>query len=294
MKLPTLTGTKIDGIEVAKNVKQEVTQIVESLKSHDVIPCLATVLVGDNSASQTYVKNKHIACEETGIITKDHRPPAETSQNELNELIDMLNEDSSVHGILVQLPLPNHLNEFDAITRIFPEKDVDGLTPHNIGLLATGKAVLKPCTPSGIIEMLNYYKISLEAKNVVVINRSNLVGKPLYHLLLQKNATVTTCHSKTKDLDKICQKADIVITGVGDRDNFTLTSDMIKDGASVIDVATTHHDGKLKGDTDFDDIISKASFASPVPGGVGPMTVAMLLKNTVTAAALSKGIAIKS
>ena len=206
----------------------------------------------------------------------------------------MLNDDSSVHGILVQLPLPKHLNEFDTITRIFPEKDVDGLTPHNIGLLATEKAVLKPCTPSGIIEMLDYYKISLEAKNVVVVNRSNLVGKPLYHLLLQKNATVTTCHSKTKNLDKICQQADIVITGVGNRDNFTLTSDMIKDGSCVIDVATTHHDGKLKGDTDFDDIISKASFASPVPGGVGPMTVALLLKNTVTAAALSKGIDIKS
>ena len=194
----------------------------------------------------------------------------------------------------MQLPLPNHLNEFDTITRILPEKDVDGLTPHNTGLLATEKAVLKPCTPSGIIEMLDYYKISLEAKNIVVINRSNLVGKPLYHLLLQKNATVTTCHSKTKDLKKKCQEADIVITGVGDRDKFTLTSDMIKDEAIVIDVATTHHNGKLKGDTDFDDIITKASFASPVPGGVGPMTVAMLLKNTVTAAALSKGIAIKS
>ena len=271
-----MTGTKIDGLEVAKNIKQEVAQIVQSLKSQDVIPCLATVLVGDNSASQTYVKNKHKACEEVGIITKDHRPPAEISQNELNELIDMLNEDSSVHGILIQLPLPNHLNEFDAINRIFPEKDVDGLTPHSIGLLATGKAVLKPCTPSGIIEMLDYYKISLEGKNVVVINRSNLVGKPLYHLLLQKNATVTTCHSKTKDLGKVCQRADIVITGVGDRENFTLTSDMIKDGATVIDVATTHHDGKLKGDADFNDIISKASFASPVPGGVGPMTVAML------------------
>ncbi|MDP6857996.1 MAG: bifunctional 5,10-methylenetetrahydrofolate dehydrogenase/5,10-methenyltetrahydrofolate cyclohydrolase, partial [Candidatus Nitrosopelagicus sp.] len=256
--------------------------------------CLATILVGDDSASQTYVKNKHKACEEAGIITKDHRPPAETSQNELNELIDMLNDDSSVHGILVQLPLPNHLNEFDAITRILPEKDVDGLTPHNIGLLSTGKAVLKPCTPSGIIEMLNYYKISLETKNVVVINRSNLVGKPLYHLLLQKNATVTTCHSKTKNLDKLCHDADIIITGVGNRDKFTLTSDMIKDGAVVIDVATTHHNGKLKGDTNFDDIISKASFASPVPGGVGPMTVAMLLKNTVTTAALSKGIVIKS
>jgi len=294
MKLPTLVGTKIDGQEVAKSVKQQVVQIVESLKSQNVTPCLATILVGDNSASQTYVKNKHKACEETGILTKDHRPPAETSQNELNELIDMLNDDSSVHGILIQLPLPNHIDEFDIITRIIPEKDVDGLTPYNIGLLVTGNAILKPCTPSGIIEILDYYKISLEAKNVVIINRSNLVGKPLYHLLLQKNATVTTCHSKTKDLRKICQDADIIITGVGNRDNFILTSDMIKDGAVVIDVATTHHDGKLKGDTDFDDIISKASFASPVPGGVGPMTVAMLLKNTVTAAALSKGIELKS
>ncbi len=289
-----MVGTKIDGLEVAKNIKYEIGEIVENLKSQNVNPCLATILVGDNSASQTYVKNKHKACEETGIITKDHRPPAETSQNELNELIDMLNEDSSVHGILVQLPLPSHLNEFDTITRILPEKDVDGLTPHNVGLLVTGKAVLKPCTPSGVIEMLNYYKISIESKNVVVINRSSLVGKPLYHLLLQKNATVTTCHSKTKDLGKICQEADIIITGVGDREKFTLTSDMIKDGAIVIDVATTHHNDKLVGDTDFDDIISKAAFASPVPGGVGPMTVAMLLKNTVTAAALSKGIATKS
>ena len=289
-----MSGTKIDGLEVAKSIKHEITEVVETLKSQNVIPCLATILVGDDPASQTYVKNKHKACEDTGIITKDHRPQTETSQNDLNELIDMLNDDPSVHGILVQLPLPNHLNEFDTITRILPEKDVDGLTPHNVGLLATGKAVLKPCTPSGIIEMLDYYKISLEGKNIVVINRSNLVGKPLYHLLLQKNATVTTCHSKSIDLKKFCKDADIVITGVGNRDSFTLTSDMIKDNAIVIDVATTHHDGKLKGDTDFDDIISKASFASPVPGGVGPMTVAMLLKNTVTAAALSKGIVIKS
>ena len=289
-----MSGTKIDGLEVAKSIKHEVTEVVETLKSQNVIPCLATILVGDDPASQTYVKNKHKACEDTGIITKDHQPPTETSQNDLNELIDMLNDDPSVHGILVQLPLPNHLNEFDTTTRILPEKDVDGLTPHNVGLLATGKAVLKPCTPSGIIEMLDYYKISLEGKNIVVINRSNLVGKPLYHLLLQKNATVTTCHSKSIDLKKFCKDADIVITGVGNRDSFTLTSDMIKDNAIVIDVATTHHDGKLKGDTDFDDIISKASFASPVPGGVGPMTVAMLLKNTVTAAALSKGIVIKS
>ena len=234
------------------------------------------------------------ACEETGIITKDHRPPITTSQNDLNELIDMLNDDPSVHGILVQLPLPNHLDEFDTTTRILPEKDVDGLTPHNVGLLSIGNGILKPCTPSGILEMFDYYKISLEGKNVVIINRSNLVGKPLYHLLLQRNSTVTTCHSRTLNLKEICQNADVIVTGVGNRDKFTLTSDMIKEDAIVIDVATTHHNGKLKGDSDFDEIISKASYASPVPGGVGPMTVAMLLKNTTIAAALSKGIDIKS
>ena len=159
-----MSGTKIDGLEVARNVKQLVSETVKELTSQGIKPCLATILVGDNPASQTYVRNKHKACEETGIITKDHRPPITTSQNDLNELIDMLNDDPSVHGILVQLPLPNHLDEFDTTTRILPEKDVDGLTPHNIGLLATGKAVLKPCTPSGIIEMFDYYKIQLEAK----------------------------------------------------------------------------------------------------------------------------------
>ena len=289
-----MSGTKIDGLEVARNVKKIVAETVKELTSQGIKPCLATILVGDNPASQTYVRNKHKACEETGIITKDHRPPITTSQNDLNELIDMLNDDPSVHGILVQLPLPNHLDEFDTTTRILPEKDVDGLTPHNVGLLSIGNGILKPCTPSGILEMFDYYKISLEGKNVVIINRSNLVGKPLYHLLLQRNSTVTTCHSRTLNLKEICQNADVIVTGVGNRDKFTLTSDMIKEDAIVIDVATTHHNGKLKGDSDFDEIISKASYASPVPGGVGPMTVAMLLKNTVTAAALSKGIDIKS
>ena len=289
-----MTGTKIDGLEVARNVKQIVAETVKELTSQGIKPCLATILVGDNPASQTYVRNKHKACEETGIITKDHRPPITTSQNDLNELIDMLNDDPSVHGILVQLPLPNHLDEFDTTTRILPEKDVDGLTPHNVGLLSIGNGILKPCTPSGILEMFDYYKISLEGKNVVIINRSNLVGKPLYHLLLQRNSTVTTCHSRTLNLKEICQNADVIVTGVGNRDKFTLTSDMIKEDAIVIDVATTHHNGKLKGDSDFDEIISKASYASPVPGGVGPMTVAMLLKNTTIAAALSKGIDIKS
>ena len=257
-----MSGTKIDGLEVARNVKQLVSETVKELTSQGIKPCLATILVGDNPASQTYVRNKHKACEETGIITKDHRPPITTSQNDLNELIDMLNDDPSVHGILVQLPLPNHLDEFDTTTRILPEKDVDGLTPHNVGLLSIGSGILKPCTPSGIIEMLDFYKIPLEGKNVVIINRSNLVGKPLYHLLLQRNSTVTICHSRTLNLKEICQNADVIVTGVGDRDKFTLTSDMIKKDAVVIDVATTHHNGKLKGDSDFDEIISKASYAS--------------------------------
>ena len=289
-----MTGTKIDGLEVAKNVKQNVSEIVTKLSEQGIKPCLATILVGENPASQTYVRNKHKACEEVGITTQDHQPSADITQEKLNALIDSLNNDTSVHGILLQLPLPSGLNEFEATSRILPEKDVDGLTPHNVGLLSIGSGILMPCTPSGIIEMLEYYKISLEGKNIVIINRSNLVGKPLYHLLLQRSSTVTTCHSRTLNLQEICKNADIVISGVGDRDKFTLTSDMIKENAIVIDVATTHHNGKLKGDSDFDEIISKASYASPVPGGVGPMTVAMLLKNTTIAAALSKGIDIKS
>jgi methylenetetrahydrofolate dehydrogenase (NADP+)/methenyltetrahydrofolate cyclohydrolase len=289
-----LTGVKIDGLEVAKSVKLQVTNIVNDLKTKGITPCLATVLVGDNPASATYVKNKHKACEEVGILTKDHTPSAEITQAGLNKLIEELNQDETVHGILVQLPLPSHLSEFITTTQILPEKDVDGLTPPNVGLLSIGKAVLVACTPSGIIEMCKYYNIELEGKDVAIINRSNLVGKPLYHLLLQNNATVTTCHSKTKDLKKICLNSDIIITGVGNREIFKLTPDMIKDGAVVIDVATTRHDGKLSGDADYSEIIEKTSFASPVPGGVGPMTVAMLLKNTVTAAAISKGIDIKS
>jgi len=291
--LPTLTGTKIDGLEVAKSVKTKVVEIVNDLKSKEITPCLATIVVGDNPASATYVRNKHKACEEVGILTKDHTLSNDITQEELNSLIEKLNQDETVHGILVQLPLPNHLNEFNTTTRILPEKDIDGLTPTNVGLLAIGKAILIACTPSGIIEMCKYYNIELEGKNITIINRSNLVGKPLFHLLLQNNATVTTCHSKTKNLKQICLNSDIIITGVGNREIFKLTPDMIKQEAVVIDVATTKYEGKLVGDTDFLDIIEKALFASPVPGGVGPMTVAMLLKNTVTAAALSKGIDIK-
>lgn len=284
-----MTGTKIDGKIIAQSVKDRVKNAVNDLKSQGINPCLATVLVGDNSGSATYVRNKHTACEEVGIITRDHKFPSSFSQKDMNELIDSLNNDDSVHGILIQLPLPDQIDEFEAISRISPIKDVDGLTPHNAGLLAMKKAALVSCTPSGVMEMFDYHKIDLEGKNVVMINRSNLIGKPLYHLLLARNATVTTCHSKTKNLKEFCKAADIVITAVGDRTKFTLTPDMIKDGAVVIDIAITHHDGKLRGDADFDQIIEKASFATPVPGGVGPMTVAMLLKNTVTAISLIKG-----
>ena len=284
-----MAGTKIDGIEVSKAVKERVKKAVEELKKQGIEPCLATILVGDNPASAIYVRNKHKACEQVGILTKDLTPSATISQSEINETIDSLNKDDSIHGILVQLPLPQQINEFETISRISPIKDVDGLTPHNMGLLSMGKAVLKACTPSGIMEMFDYYNIDLSGKNVVLINRSNLIGKPLYHLLLEKNATVITCHSKTKNLKEISKSADIVITAVGDRKKFVLTADMIKEGAVVIDVAISKNEGKLVGDIDFEEIIKKASYVSPVPGGVGPMTVAMLLKNTVTAASLSKG-----
>jgi methylenetetrahydrofolate dehydrogenase (NADP+)/methenyltetrahydrofolate cyclohydrolase len=285
-----MAGQKIDGIEVSNAVKEILKSAVEKLNSEDVTPCLATVLVGDDPASATYVKNKHNACEKVGIKTMDHKLSTDTTQKELDKIIDNLNNDKEVHGILVQLPLPKQLNEFATISRISPIKDVDGLTPQNVGLLSMGKSILKPCTPSGIMEMFYYYKINLQGKNVVMINRSNLIGKPLYHLLLQNNATVVTCHSKTENLHEYCKNADVIITAVGDRAKFKLTSDMIKQDAIVIDVAISRHEGKLVGDADYDDIIQKASWVTPVPGGVGPMTVAMLLKNTVTAASLSKEI----
>lgn len=285
-----MTGIKIDGKVIAQSVKERVKKAAEELRMQGIDPCLATVLIGDDPASATYVRNKHKACEEVGIATKDHKLDATITQSELTKIIDSLNADSTVHGILVQLPLPKQLDEFATTSRISPIKDVDGLTPHNAGLLAMKKAVLVACTPSGIMEMFDFHGIDLEGKNIVLINRSNLVGKPLYHLLLEKNATVITCHSKTKNLMELCQAADIIITAVGDRNKFTLTPGMIKEGAVVIDVAISRFQEKLVGDSDYDQIIQKASFATPVPGGVGPMTVAMLLKNTITAASLSSQI----
>jgi methylenetetrahydrofolate dehydrogenase (NADP+)/methenyltetrahydrofolate cyclohydrolase len=283
-----LTGQKIDGIAVATSVKARVSLAVKELQEMGITPCLATVLVGEDPASATYVKNKQKACVDVGITTKDHKLPATFSQKEMNSLIELLNKDDSVHGILVQLPLPPQLDEFSTTSRISPFKDVDGLTPYNIGLLTSGRAILKPCTPSGIMELFDYYKIDLEGKNAVIINRSNLVGKPLYNLMLEKNATVTTCHSKTRNLNEYCQSADIIVTAIGDRSKFILTEDMVKKGAVIIDVGTARLEGKLVGDVDYDKVINKASYVTPVPGGVGPMTIAMLLKNTVTAASISK------
>jgi methylenetetrahydrofolate dehydrogenase (NADP+)/methenyltetrahydrofolate cyclohydrolase len=283
-----LTGQKIDGLVVASSVKDRVRSAVKELSSDGIVPCLATVLVGDDPASATYVRNKQKACADVGITTKDHKLPATFSQKEMNSLINLLNSDDTVHGILVQLPLPDQLDEFTTTSRISPLKDVDGLTPYNIGLLTSGRSILKPCTPSGVMELFDYYKISLEGKNAVIINRSHLVGKPLYNLMLEKNATVTTCHSRTQNIKEHCLGADIIVTAIGDRTKFILTEDMVRDGAVVIDVGTARLEGKLVGDVDYDNVIKKASYVTPVPGGVGPMTIAMLLKNTVTAASISK------
>jgi methylenetetrahydrofolate dehydrogenase (NADP+)/methenyltetrahydrofolate cyclohydrolase len=284
-----LTGQKIDGIQIANSVKELVRAAVTELKKEKIEPCLATILIGNDPASASYVTSKQKDCAEVGIITKDHKLPQSFSQQEMYSLLDLLNKDNTIHGILVQLPLPQQLDEFATISRISPLKDVDGLTTYNMGLLASGRAILKPCTPSGIMELLDYYKIDISGKNVIIINRSNLVGKPLYHLMLEKNATVTTCHSKTKNLKEHCLGADIIVTAVGDRTRFVLTADMVKEGAVIIDVGTGREDGKLVGDADYENVIKKASYVTPVPGGVGPMTRAMLLKNTVTAASISRG-----
>ncbi len=278
----------IDGKVVAEDVKARVKKAVDELKASRVQPCLATVLVGDDPASATYVGSKQKDAKEVGILTRDHRLAATFKQSELVELVQLLNNDPTVHGILVQLPLPSHIDEIEIINVLSPLKDVDGLTPYNAGLLQNGMALLKPCTPSGVIELLDYYKIDVSGMDAVIVNRSNLVGKPLTFLLLERNATVTVCHSKTKDLDKKLRNADLVVTAVGNRQRFTLTADMIKEGAVIIDVGTASVGGKLTGDADFDSVKQKASWITPVPGGVGLMTRAMLLKNTVSAASIAR------
>ena len=277
----------IDGKVVSADVKARVKKAVDELRESGVQPSLATVLVGDDPASATYVASKQKDAKEVGISTRDHRAASNFKQTELIELVHLLNRDASVHGVLVQLPLPPQINEFQVINSLNPLKDVDGLTPYNAGMLQNGMALLKPCTPSGIMEMLDYYKIDPSGKDAVIINRSNLVGKPLAFMLLERDATVTICHSRTNDLAAKLLDADIVVTAVGNRERFTLSGDMISEGAVVIDVGTAMLNGKLTGDADFESVKQKASWISPVPGGVGLMTRAMLLKNTVSAASVS-------
>jgi methylenetetrahydrofolate dehydrogenase (NADP+) / methenyltetrahydrofolate cyclohydrolase len=283
-----MTAQIIDGIHVAKYMKSSMMKKIHSLKDQNMEPCLATVLVGDNPASATYIMTKQRAAIELGLKTKDHRLGSNCAQTELLELLNDLNEDGSVHGILVQLPLPTHLDTSIITNAIKPRKDVDGLTTVNMGLLIGGRGILRPCTPIGILELMDHYGINISGSDVVIVNRSQLVGKPLAFLLLERDATVTICHSKSNNILKKIKDADVVITGVGNREKFTLTGEMIKNDSVVIDVGITSYKGKLVGDADFASVKKKASWITPVPGGVGPMTVCMLLNNTLIAASLPK------
>lgn len=276
-------ATILDGKAVSAAVKQEVKTEVEALKQKGISVGLAVIIVGENPASRTYVNNKKKACAEAGIVSEEYALPESTTQTELLDLIDTLNKKDSIHGILCQLPLPKHLDEKAVIAAINPEKDVDAFHAVNVGHIMIGDYSFLPCTPAGIMEMLKYYNIPVAGKECVVIGRSNIVGKPMAMLLLQQNGTVTVCHSKTVHLAAVTARADILVAAVG-IPKF-VTADMVKDGAVVIDVGMDRDEnGKLCGDVDFDAVAPKASYITPVPGGVGPMTIATLLKNTVTAA----------
>lgn len=272
----------IDGKKISAAVKDEIRDEVARLKTEGINPCLAVIIVGDDPASKIYVSNKERACEYTGIISKRFSLPADTSTEQLLELIEKLNNDETVNGILCQLPLPRGLDERAVIDAIAPQKDVDAFHPVNVGKIMTGNFDFLPCTPAGIMEMLNFEGVEIEGKNCVVIGRSNIVGKPMAMLLLHKNGTVTVCHSKTPNLAEVTKNADILVSAVG-KAGF-VTADMVKDGAVVIDVGMNRDEnGKLCGDVLFDEVEKKASLITPVPGGVGPMTIAMLMKNTLTA-----------
>ena len=273
----------LDGKAVSAKVKDEVVKDAAALKTAGIEPALAVILVGEDKASQTYVASKEKACVATGIRSVMHRLPATTTQAELLALINVLNLDDSVDGILVQLPLPAHIDESAILEAIRPEKDVDGFHAINVGRLVSGLRGFAPCTPFGIMRILKEYGIDVTGLNAVVIGRSNIVGKPMANLLLNANATVTVTHSKTRNLKEICADADILVAAIGRAD--FVTADMVKEGAVVIDVGINRmDDGKLKGDVKFDEVAPKCSFITPVPGGVGPMTIAMLLSNTIISA----------
>lgn len=275
--------TRIDGKEVSAAVRDQITKEVSDLKAKGITPGLAVIIVGNDPASRVYVNNKKKGCEQTGMNSFEYALPEETTTEELIELIEKLNKDENVHGILCQLPVPEQIDEEKVLNAISPEKDVDAFHPVNCGKVMTGDYKFAPCTPAGMVEMLKYYNIPVAGKHCVIIGRSNIVGKPMAMLMLKNNATVTVCHSKTENLKEITKQADILVAAVG-RPKF-VTADMVKDGAVVLDVGINRmEDGKLCGDVDFDDVAGKTSFITPVPGGVGPMTITMLLKNTLEAA----------
>ena len=272
----------IDGKAISAAVKEAVKAEVAQLKEKAITTGLAVIIVGEDPASKVYVSNKKKACEALGMISREYALPENTTEDELISLIEKLNSDKEINGILCQLPLPKHINEKKVIDSIIPEKDVDAFHPQNVGKIMIGDYDFVPCTPAGIMEMLKYENIDVSGKRCVVIGRSNIVGKPMAMLLLHKNGTVTVCHSKTDNLKEICREADILVAAVG-RANF-VTEDMVKEGAVVIDVGMNRVDGKLCGDVDFDSVKDKTSAITPVPGGVGPMTIAMLMKNCLEAA----------
>ncbi len=279
----------IDGKKISAQIKEELREKTARLKEKGVVPGLAVVLVGDDPASQTYVRNKKKTCDELGYYSEEYILPADTTQETLDALIDRLNAEPKIHGILVQLPLPRHLNADHVIERILPQKDVDAFHPSNVGKIMIGKYDFLPCTPAGVMTLLDRSGIDVCGKKCVVLGRSNIVGKPQAMLLLHKNATVTICHSKTKDLAEITKQADVIVCAIG-KAKF-LTADMVSPGTVVIDVGINRDEnGKLCGDVDFENVAPKTSFITPVPGGVGPMTIAMLMKNTMTAAMIAEGV----
>jgi len=278
-----LTAVILDGRLVASEVKKQVALQVGQLAKRSIKPFLATIQVGDDPASSSYLRGKHKAAEEVGIQSENHHLPANTAQDKLEALLGQLNTNPRVHGILVQLPLPRGFDEDRIMERIIPYKDVDGLHPINEGKLAAGKEEIVPCTPKGIIKLLSHYKVPIAGQRAVIINRTTLVGRPLANLFLNRDATITVCHSKTPNLAKITETADILVSAVG-RENFQIKPDHVMPKATVVDVGLTRVEGKLRGDVDFQAVSKLAGFITPVPGGVGPMTVACLLENTIQAA----------
>lgn len=287
-----MTAQLIDGKAIAAKTRERVaTETAEFVAATGVVPQLATVLVGEDPASAVYVRNKHVACEKVGFRNQQHTLPATTSQAELLDLVGQLNADPAVHGILVQLPLPKQINEQVVLDSVHPLKDVDAFHPENVGLIVQGRPRFLPCTPAGVQVLLRESGVEVDGAHVVVIGRSEIVGKPMGMILVQKgetaNATVTICHSRTRHLPSIVRTADIIVAAIG-RPNF-VTADMVKLGAVVIDVGINRVGERLVGDVDFDDVSEVASAITPVPGGVGPMTIAMLMQNTLTAARLQTG-----